>query len=185
MLLDTLAEIIDQRFQNWMFVGSLVDWHYFDGQVIVKDFDIVTSDPFDPKYVCPILGPRYSFPALGRSVDVFRGNPTARIETVEQRVTKLKWISEIYPHRREKCERLIERYAELTTINSVVIHKKNCGHRGEQIRTMTSDICGSRGQDLPVYSCAVHGECTHRQVCKGQDASVKICLGCPDGPWSV
>jgi hypothetical protein len=61
---------------------------------------------------------------------------------------------------------------------------KTCGHRGDQIRTMTSDICGSRGQNLPVYSCELHGECTHRQVCKGQDDSVAICVGCDDGPWS-
>jgi len=61
---------------------------------------------------------------------------------------------------------------------------KSCPHRGEQVRTMTSDLCGTRGHNLPVYSCAVHGECTHRQVCKGQDAAVKICVGCSDGPWS-
>ena len=61
---------------------------------------------------------------------------------------------------------------------------KSCTHRGDQLRTMTSDLCGTRGHDLPVYSCAVYGECTHRQVCKGQDEAVRICVGCSDGPWA-
>jgi hypothetical protein len=61
---------------------------------------------------------------------------------------------------------------------------KSCPHRGDQLRTMTSDLCGTRGHDLPVYACDLHGECTHRQVCKGQDAAVRICVGCSDGPWA-
>jgi hypothetical protein len=60
-----------------------------------------------------------------------------------------------------------------------------CQHRGDQIREMTSDICGTRGHAIPVYACELHGECTHRQACKGQDASVRICLGCGDGPWAA
>ena len=62
---------------------------------------------------------------------------------------------------------------------------KSCPPRGDQLRTMTSDICGTRGHAVPVYACAMHGECTHRQACKGQDASVRICLGCTDGPWAA
>jgi hypothetical protein len=61
---------------------------------------------------------------------------------------------------------------------------KECPHRGEQVRTMTSDFCGTRGHDLPVFACEIHGECTHRLVCRGQESAVKICVGCPDGPWS-
>lgn len=63
--------------------------------------------------------------------------------------------------------------------------EKTCQHRGGEVRTMRSDICGTRGQMIPVYACGVHGECTHRQVCHGQDPSVKICLGCEDGPWPL
>jgi hypothetical protein len=66
----------------------------------------------------------------------------------------------------------------------VATEVKSCPHRGDQVRTMTSDLCGTRGHNLPVYSCELHGECTHRQVCKGQDAAVKICVGCSDGPWA-
>ena len=61
---------------------------------------------------------------------------------------------------------------------------KTCPHRGEQVRTMTSDLCGQRGKDIPVYSCGLHGECTHGQVCRGQDPKVRICLTCGDGPWA-
>ena len=61
----------------------------------------------------------------------------------------------------------------------------SCPQRSkEPVRLMTSDLCGSRGKDLPVYSCSIHGECTHGKVCKAQDPSVKICIGCEDGPWS-
>ena len=61
---------------------------------------------------------------------------------------------------------------------------KTCQHRGPQIRTMTSDLCGQRGHNLPVYACELHGECTHGQVCRGQDPSVRVCLTCDDGPWA-
>jgi len=59
-----------------------------------------------------------------------------------------------------------------------------CQHRGDQIRTMTSDLCGTRGHNLPVYSCELHRECTFGKVCRGQDAAVRICVGCEDGPWA-
>ena len=62
---------------------------------------------------------------------------------------------------------------------------RTCPHRGDQLRTMTSDLCGQRGHNLPVYSCQLHGECTHSKVCRGQDPAVKICIGCPDGPWAA
>ena len=62
---------------------------------------------------------------------------------------------------------------------------KSCEHRGDQLRTMRSDICGSRGQAIPVYACGLHGECTHRQACHGQDPSVRVCIGCDDGPWAI
>lgn len=81
----------------------------------------------------------------------------------------------------------------IVRINGVVAAKasggrakpeKTCQHRGDQIRTMTSDLCGQRGHNIPVYSCALHGECTHGQACKGQDKSVRICITCEDGPWA-
>jgi len=73
---------------------------------------------------------------------------------------------------------VIEQHSDLKT------SPKSCQHRGDQLRTMTSDLCGTRGHNLPVYACELHGECTHRQVCKGQDAAVRICVGCSDGPWA-
>jgi hypothetical protein len=188
MLLEKLEPYISAKFQNWQFIGSIVDWHYFGGQIMIKDFDIRTSDPFEPNYVCPEFGPRYSFPAMGRTVDVFSGQVTGRIESIGERVGTLHWLIKVYPDRKERYERLIRRYEKLQQtsggLSTIGIESKSCPHRGDQVRTMTSDLCGSRGQNLPVFSCAIHGECTHSQVCRGQDPAVRICVGCDDGPWS-
>lgn len=87
-------------------------------------------------------------------------------------------------------EGLAVAYRRIVRHNGVVISDTNrptplsCDHRGEQLRTMTSDLCGQRGKNIPVYYCRLHGECTHGQVCKGQDPSVRICLTCDDGPWA-
>jgi len=184
MLLDRIAAEVDTRFQVWAFRGSLVDWHYLDGQVMVKDFDIVTSDPFEPQHVCHFWGPRMSWKFMGRSIDVFyEVDPGPRMQTIEERVAKLKWLIEKIPSKATKYQELLGRYARLLNPGQVVAPIKSCPHRGDQVRTMTSDLCGTRGHNLPVYSCAVYGECTHRQVCKGQDPAVKICVGCSDGPW--
>jgi hypothetical protein len=63
-----------------------------------------------------------------------------------------------------------------------------CQHRGEQIDTIRCDQCGQgRGQDKPVYACAIHGRCTHRLEQRGQrsaEVPTHYCIGCPDGPWA-
>ena len=59
-----------------------------------------------------------------------------------------------------------------------------CRHRLPQVREMTSDLCGMKGQSIPVYGCAIHGECTHGVACRFQDPNVRVCLVCEDGPWS-
>jgi hypothetical protein len=182
-LIEMITAEVDTRFTNWAFRGSLVDWHYLDGQVLVKDFDIVTSDPFEPNFVCPFWGPRMTWKYLGRHIDVFaEAEPGPRMQAVESRVEKIKWLLKKYPDRRTKYEDLLARYARLA--NPKQHAAATCQHRGDQIRTMTSDLCGSRGHEIPVYSCSIHGECTHRQACRGQDPSVRICLGCSDGPWA-
>lgn len=112
-MISNLTNLINERFDNWMFVGSIVDWYYFPNKFMIKDFDIVTSDHFEPTYVGPKLGPRYSFTALGRTVDVFVGEPTGRIETPQQRLEKLKWLCEIFPHKIDKYEPRIRMYEEL------------------------------------------------------------------------
>jgi hypothetical protein len=193
-MLERIATEVDTRFQVWAFRGSLVDWHYFDGQVMVKDFDIVTSDPFEPQHVCHFWGPRMSWKFMGRSIDVFyEADPGPRMQTIEARVERLKWLIEKIPTRADKYREILARYEAPPPVRQArpgvkiandPSPSKSCPHRGEQLRTMTSDLCGTRGHNLPVYSCAVHGECTHRQVCKGQDAAVKICVGCSDGPWA-
>ena len=179
-LIERISAEVDTRFRSWAFRGSLVDWHYFDGQVLIKDFDIVTSDPFEPAYVCPTYGPRFHWKFMGRAIDVFyEADPGPRMQTIEARVERIKWLATKYPDRQTKYQDLLERYARLQDPQ-----RKSCPHRGDQLRTMTSDLCGTRGHNLPVYSCELHGECTHRQVCKGQDEAVKICVGCSDGPWA-
>jgi hypothetical protein len=188
-MIERLTEIINQRFANWSFVGSIVDWHYFDGQVVIKDFDIITSDQFEPTHICPTLGPRTSFRALGHTVDVFQEEPTeAKIPTIEQRITKLEWLITTHPHRREKCEELIRKYQQLRagTLGAKPAKKTSsvpvatCPHRGPQLRTITSAICSKKTIDLPVYACGLYGgECVHRQVCSNHDPAIRICVGCP------
>lgn len=178
MLLDRIAEEVDKRFKIWAFRGSIVDWHYLDGQVLIKDFDIVTSENFEPDYVCPVWGPRLSWKFLGRSIDVFyEQNVGLRIQPINERIERIKWLREKFPKHQDKYNKVLEQYAKRE-------RAKGCQHRGEQIRTMTSDLCGQRGHNIPVYSCALHGECTHGQACKGQDKSVRICITCEDGPWA-
>lgn len=185
-LLDMIAAEVDTRFRDWAFRGSLVDWHYLDGQVLVKDFDIVTSDHFDPTIIDPYYGPRMMWTFLGRPIDVFyEPDVGPRMQTIEARVERLRLIAETYPHRRDKALATIERYRRLQQPQPLVQLAKTCHHRGDQLRTMTSDICGTRGHAIPVYACQLHGECTHRQACRGQDASVRICVGCDDGPWAA
>lgn len=190
MLLEELTAIINERFTNWQFVGSIVDWHYLDGQVWVKDFDIRTSDPFEPTYVSEVLGPRYSFAALGRRVDVFAGQPTGWIETPEERVGTIRWLMGLYPDKRAKYEDLLQRYARLQSPQAPVVQlAKSCPHRGDQVETIICDQCGQgKGQPKPVYSCALHGRCTHRLERRGQesqDPPIRTCIGCPDGPWAA
>jgi hypothetical protein len=187
-LIERLTNEIDTKFTNWAFRGSVVDWFYFNGQVVIKDFDVVTSDPFEPSKVCPFWGPRMGWRFLGRSVDVFHEpDPGPRMQTIEARIERLKWLIEHIPNRAEKYQGLLDRYSLLSLPQGgglALPVLKSCPNRGDQIRTMTSDLCGSKGKDMPVYACLIHGECTHSKVCRAQDDSVAICVGCDDGPWS-
>jgi len=187
-LLQLVTDEVDRRFKKWAFRGSLVDWHYFDGQVIVKDFDIVTSDSFEPIRVCPLYGPRMSWRFLGRAVDVFYElEPGPRMQPIDERVARLEWLAKHYPHRAEKSHRMIDRYRKRTHIGDAT-EMVTCQHRGEQIGTIRCDQCGQgKGQMKPVYACAIHGRCTHRLEQRGQQSQevpTLICIGCPDGPWS-
>jgi len=181
MLLDRIAAEVDTRFRNWAFRGSLVDWHYLDGQVMVKDFDIVTADPFEPTYVCDFWGPRMSWKFMGRSIDVFyEADPGPRMQTVEGRIARLKWLIEKIPSKAAKYQAVLARYAAIKGIS--------CHHRGEQVSTVLCDQCGQgKGQLKPVYSCSIHGLCTHRLERSNQkhlDPPIHTCVGCSDGPWA-
>ncbi len=51
-----------------------------------------------------------------------------------------------------------------------------CHHRGPQSRLQTADLCGLRGREFPVFSCAVHGECTLNRICAKQ--TLRSCAAC-------
>jgi len=197
MLLNKIAAEVDTRFKDWAFRGSVVDWHYFDGQVIIKDFDIVTSDPFEPQHVCHFWGPRMSWKFMGRSIDVFHeADPGPRMQTIESRVARLRWLMERAPQRAEKCADLISRYEKLKSsivspsVSLPVVPSSSpttCRHRGGRVSTIICDQCGQgKGQEKPVYECLLHGLCTHRLEKRGQEQQtppIHICVGCEDGPW--
>jgi hypothetical protein len=39
---------------------------------------------------------------------------------------------------------------------------KRCSHRGQQIRTVNSAICSTRGIPIAVFACNLKGECTRK-----------------------
>lgn len=193
MLLEQLTAEIDTRFSVWAFRGSLVDWHYFGGQVLIKDFDIVTADPFEPFDVSPVYGPRMWWRFMGRTIDVFaEPDPGPRMQTIEGRVARLHWLIEHVPANADKYRQTLERYARLQSPGPPTAPPhtptKTCPHRGPQLLTIICDQCGQgKGQPKPVHSCAVHGQCTHRLERRdqtSQDPPIHVCIGCPDGPWS-
>lgn len=183
-MIERLSEEIDKRFTNWSFAGSVVDWHYFGGQVLIKDFDIVTSDPFNPMKISRVFGPMTSFVALGRTVEVFRDEPSAtRMPTIEQRIEKLNQLMALIPGWREKCELLILKYRQLqsgTPVSRISTVVPVCPYRGEQTRTIIHATCKKRTIDVPVYSCGLFGgECVHRKYCEDHDPALRVCVGCP------
>jgi orotate phosphoribosyltransferase len=53
-----------------------------------------------------------------------------------------------------------------------------CIHRGEIIRQDESNLCGSRGDQINIFSCALHGECSIARYCQHQ--KVQACNRCGD-----
>lgn len=54
-----------------------------------------------------------------------------------------------------------------------------CKHRGNQVRTVSCELCGAKGKLVPVYTCARHKECTWGSWTQRKDAP-KTCVGCLD-----
>lgn len=192
-IFDSLIEQLNSKYKRWSFVGSIVDFYHFDGQVMIGDIDVVTSDYGELGWAESMLVPPEHLIWRGRNVDVFRGTPSeGMFETPEERIAKLELLAEYYPNRADKCRRVIERYRSgrgaVVGVSGKskapkVDETKSCPHRSKDpIRTMTCDICSQgKGKEKPVFACEIFGECTHRQVQHGQ--SVQICIGCDKGPW--
>ena len=53
-----------------------------------------------------------------------------------------------------------------------------CMHRGEKIRDDESNLCGSRGEQISIFACAKHGECSLARYCQKQ--TVRQCNKCQD-----
>lgn len=53
-----------------------------------------------------------------------------------------------------------------------------CVHRGQVLREDTSNLCGSRGEQVRIFACAIHGECSLATYCNAQ--RVRTCARCGD-----
>ena len=60
---------------------------------------------------------------------------------------------------------------------TAVVPGSDCPHRSaEPVREIPNTGCGCNGKTLPVFACALHGECTPRRVNSGLD--VLACWDC-------
>jgi len=58
------------------------------------------------------------------------------------------------------------------------VPNSDCVHRGAELRKDVSNLCGRRGEEIAIYSCAKHGECSLTRYCRDQD--VRVCLTCQE-----
>jgi len=65
----------------------------------------------------------------------------------------------------------------------VPIDPDACPHRGEQVRTETCHVCGSRGDQVPIHKCDLFGECSPKLHHIGQ--AERVCATCPSKPKPV
>lgn len=55
---------------------------------------------------------------------------------------------------------------------------ETCTNRGEKIRDDTSNLCGRVGEQIAIYSCKIHKECSLTKYCQFQ--TVPVCYACND-----
>lgn len=53
-----------------------------------------------------------------------------------------------------------------------------CDHRGDVVRYDVSNLCGTRGHQIAIYACVLHGECSLGRYCRHQ--TVRSCATCGD-----
>lgn len=74
----------------------------------------------------------------------------------------------------EKCEAYRANWAQLA---GVQLDAGFCLHRGrEPLRVATCNVCGRRGEQVPIYSCSLFGECSLDRHQVGQ--AEHVCRGC-------
>ena len=56
--------------------------------------------------------------------------------------------------------------------------RPQCNHRGEILRRDVGNLCGSVGDQVTIYQCGLHGECSERRYCERQTAV--SCVTCND-----
>jgi hypothetical protein len=62
---------------------------------------------------------------------------------------------------------------------AAVLQDVPCRHRGEVVERATCNVCGSRGQPLEIFSCAVHGRCMLRRL-RNDRPDLTVCWNCDD-----
>lgn len=57
-----------------------------------------------------------------------------------------------------------------------------CVHRGEVLGERECETCGQRGRPVPLYACALHGQCVLRvySTVPSKMAGDQVCSRCPD-----
>lgn len=57
-----------------------------------------------------------------------------------------------------------------------------CPHRGDQVREAACQLCGGGTKFVPIYACALYGECALARTKSGRTGEVRQCLDCRDRP---
>lgn len=63
------------------------------------------------------------------------------------------------------------------------VRKFNCLHRGQTLRSQECKLCGGRTKQVPIYKCALHGQCSldlWESPGKMRKSGIEYCKGCDD-----
>ncbi|MBL8856368.1 MAG: hypothetical protein JNK57_20550 [Planctomycetaceae bacterium] len=196
-MIESLIAMLNERYQRWSFVGSIVDWHYFNGQVALKDIDVVTSDVGEPDLVASLSGPRETFRWGSKRVEVFQGQPSAEMfESPAERTAKLEKLIELYPAKADVRRQRVKQYRALMAgkpvpgiaeapkmaVSKVQQEKiANCAFRASQPAKKVNCNRGCCGTSMTrIYECLKHGpgKFVTLGMCENEKAVVAACIHC-------